>query len=82
MVERVEFEHKFELHTRERFYIENNECVNKVIPTRTAKEYRDANRDKIVVQKKQYCESNKEKILDQKKQYYEDNKERILRTLR
>ena len=29
IVEEVEFENKYELHNRERYYIENNECVNK-----------------------------------------------------
>ena len=78
MVEKVEFEDKFELHTRERFYIENNECVNKVIPTRTTKEYREDNKEEIAVKKKQYREDNKEEIAVQRKQYREDNKEEIL----
>jgi hypothetical protein len=34
---------KDELLRRERFHIENNECVNKVIPTQTYQEYRDKN---------------------------------------
>ena len=38
---------KAELKARERYYIENNECVNKHIPGRTKKEYYDSNRDKI-----------------------------------
>jgi hypothetical protein len=42
---------KDELHSRERFYIENNICINKNIPTRTEKEY-----------KKIYLEKNKEQI--------------------
>jgi hypothetical protein len=32
---------KSELESRERFYIENNQCVNKQIPTRTIKEWND-----------------------------------------
>ena len=32
---------KIELEKRERFYIENNKCVNKTIPTRSRKEYRE-----------------------------------------
>jgi fibrillarin-like rRNA methylase len=39
LVEILETETKQELHQRERFYIENNDCVNKNIPTRTKKEY-------------------------------------------
>ena len=36
-----------ELHARERHYIENNECVNKNIPGRSIKEYKDNHRDKL-----------------------------------
>jgi hypothetical protein len=32
----------------ERYYIENMECVNKVKPTRTFKEYYEENRDKLL----------------------------------
>ena len=32
---------KMELHAKERYYIENNDCVNKCIPTRTNKERND-----------------------------------------
>ena len=35
LIENVECETKRELEIRERFYIENNECINKVIPCRT-----------------------------------------------
>ena len=89
VVEKVEFEDKFELLTRERFYIENNECVNKYIPTRTVKEYYESykekfkqhyetNKDEILDQRKQYYEVNKDKVIDRSKQYYESNKERII----
>ena len=77
VVEKVEFEDKFELYTRERFYIENNECVNKQIPTRTTKEWCDDNKEEIKVKGKQYYEDNKEEIKVKSKQYYEDNKEEI-----
>ena len=68
---------KDELHARERYYIENNECVNKHIPTRTKKEYYEQNRDKIIEQKKEYRDTNKDKIAEQKKEYYEPNKYKI-----
>lgn len=38
LVEKVDCKDKKELHQRERWYIENNECVNKFIPNRTTKE--------------------------------------------
>ncbi len=49
---------KDELHARERSYIENNECVNKVIPGRTKKEWRIDNKEKI----REYRVNNKDKI--------------------
>ncbi len=51
-----------ELHKKERFYIEGNNCVNKCIPTRTYKEYNDANKEKA----KEYRLKNLEKIKKQK----------------
>ena len=42
---------KQELFEREKYYIQNNSCVNKIIPSgtqkKTQKEYRDANKDKL-----------------------------------
>ena len=40
-----------QLKTRERYYIENNECVNKYIPGRTKKEWGQDNKDKIKANK-------------------------------
>jgi hypothetical protein len=62
---------KEELFSRERYYIENNDCVNKNIPMRTQKEYRIENADKIKERSKEYYIDNKERS----KQYYIDNKE-------
>ena len=79
LIETVECEDKHQLKARERFYIENNECINKYIPGRTKKEankaYREQNKDKMKEQKKEadkaYREQNKDKI----KAYKEANKE-------
>ena len=38
---------KDELESRKAFYIKSMDCVNKVIPQRTKKEYREDNKDKI-----------------------------------
>jgi len=67
----------YQLKTRERYYIENNECVNKNIPTRTKKEYHEANRDKILVRNKEYKQVNKDKIAVQIKEYQEANKDKL-----
>jgi molecular chaperone DnaK (HSP70) len=68
---------KDELHARERFYIENNECVNKNIPCRTIKEYIEANKDKLNEKFKEYRDNNKDKIKECKKEYREKNKDKI-----
>ena len=47
LVENYSCETSHELHKRERFYIDNNECINHVIPTRTAKEYRQLHKEKF-----------------------------------
>jgi len=87
IVEEVEYENKYELHNRERYYIENNECINKFIPNRTRKQWREDNKEKIkqyyvdnkndiLERHKQYLKENKDKISKQTKEYYENNKER------
>ena len=73
LVEKYPCNDKLELHQRERYHIENNECINKVIPTRTDKQYYEDNKNKI----KQYYESNKDKIKEKNKEYREDNKDKI-----
>ena len=57
-------------------YIRTLECVNKNIPGRTNKEYREDNKDKIKAKNKQYYEKNKAN----KKQFYEKNKDKCKET--
>ena len=70
-----------ELRARERYYIENNICVNKLIPSRTKKEsqkeYYKENIDKIKEESKIYYQDNKEKIIEYKKEFYKENKDQI-----
>jgi len=74
---------KQQLETRERYYIENNECVNKNIPTRTISEWYEDNKDKLLLQNKEwyknnkYYLNNKDKILVQNQEYRTNNKEKI-----
>jgi hypothetical protein len=75
---------KEELHMRERFYIENNDCVNKQIPNRTQteikerdKQHRIDNVDYIKEQHKQYYIVNKDKVNEKHKQYRIDNANKI-----
>lgn len=77
LVENFPCNSKEELHKRERFYIENNSCVNKIIPGRTNKEWREANAEKIKKHKKEYNQENKEKILEYTRRYRIDHAEQL-----
>jgi hypothetical protein len=66
LVEEVVYEDKKQLEERERYYIENNDCINKNIPTRSNKEYM-----------KEYYQANKDAINDYHKAYYQANKDAI-----
>jgi len=68
-------ERKEQLHARERYWIENTECVNMVIPTRTTKEWRDDNKEKMDKYFKEYRECNKEKNKEVCKEYRKNNLE-------
>ena len=62
----------------ERKYIEELKAtLNKVIPTRTQKEYYDQNRDQVLKYKKEYQEQNREKIAEYQKDYREQNREQL-----
>lgn len=82
LVEECPCENKEQLNRRERFYIENNECVNKLIPTRTAKEYKEKyykdNLEYFKEMNKKYRETHKDELVKSKKEFYEVNKEKIL----
>jgi len=68
---------RLELETRERWWIENNVCINKSIPTRTAKEYQQDNKEQITQQRKQHYQDNREYLLQKRKEYQQENKEQI-----
>jgi hypothetical protein len=74
----IDCKDKEHLHKIERFYIESLKAeLNKNIPLRTHKEYREENKEDIQKKKKIYCENNKEEIAKRKKEYREENKEDI-----
>jgi len=47
LLEEYQCDNREQLHKRERYHIEKNNCVNKNIPARTLKEYQEANKDKM-----------------------------------
>jgi len=51
--------------------------LNKNIPTRTRKEYREDNKEVIAEKKKEYRKVNKEVLAEKKKEYHKVNKEVI-----
>jgi hypothetical protein len=64
---------------RERYWIEYyNANLNKIIPTRTNKEYYEDNKEQIVEYQKQYYEDNKEQLAEYNKKYRNDNKQQII----
>ena len=77
LVENYPCQSKAELEARERYYIENNICINKNIPTRTDKEYYEDNKEIIKEYKKEWRNNNKENIKKYSKNYYEINKDTI-----
>jgi len=77
LIENYPCSSRYELEARERYHIENTSCVNKALPTRTSKQYKEDNQDSIKVQKKQYNSNNKEHIAEKWKQYYNANKEHL-----
>tara|TARA_R110001592_G_scaffold346885_1_gene639753 strand:+ start:106 stop:558 length:453 start_codon:yes stop_codon:yes gene_type:complete len=60
LVELYPCNNRIELETRERYYIENNKCVNNYIPTRTKKEYEEQHRQQARERTKKWVEKNKE----------------------
>jgi hypothetical protein len=73
LVEEISCENREQLEAKERFYIDNNICVNKNIPARTIEEKRLL----YLLQKKEHYDNNKEEMIERSKKYYEANKEKI-----
>lgn len=77
-LEEFKFDERAQLNTRERYWLEELKAtLNKIIPTRTIKEWIEENKEQIAEQKKEYYEQNKDKIKEQRKEYWENNKEQI-----
>jgi hypothetical protein len=66
-----------ELTARERHWVETLQCVNRCLPGRTRKEYKEEHKEIITEWNKQYQEDNKEQIKEQRRNFREDHKEEI-----
>ena len=67
LVENYPCDNKDDLHVRERYHMESNECVNRLIPIQTQEE--------CIKKKKEYYQQNIEKILKYRLEHQEDKKE-------
>ena len=77
-IEQYSCDSKKELEIKERYYIDLlRPTLNKYIPTRTLKEYYEANKEYCKEKSKKYHEDNKEIINQKHKEYYKNNKEII-----
>jgi len=77
LVEKYGCMNRKQLESIERVYIEGYPCINKFIPTRTDKEYREKNKEKKKEYLKSYYQNNKHKIKEYQKKYRENNKHKI-----
>ena len=84
LIEEIFFDDKKELLEREKYYIDNLECINILKPIvskeeskKNKKRYHELNKEILNEKQKQYREANKEIIKEKKKQYREANKEII-----
>lgn len=77
LVENYPCNNKYELLKRERFYIENNDCVNKNIPTKTELEHRQEHREERRIKSKEWRKKNPNKFKKQMDNYRRLNGEKL-----
>jgi hypothetical protein len=77
LVENVNCSTKDELLARERWYIENNECVNKCIPGRSVSEWIENNKDDYLKKKREYYQNNKQHCSEKVKEWRTNNKDKV-----
>jgi hypothetical protein len=80
VVEEVKYEDKTELKIRERYYFENFDCINKIVPYATIEEINQrkierGKTEKGKAEKKAYYEANKEHLKRKSREHYTANKE-------
>jgi hypothetical protein len=77
LVESIEFNDKKELIARERYYIQNNDCVNKYIPSRTHKEYYIEHKEHFNQKGKEHYQNNKDQYRKNQKKWAIDHPDKV-----
>lgn len=77
LLEELEYDEKPLLLERERHWIENTDCENKNIPSRTKEEYRELNKEKQKKYMDVYYKENKQKQIDRVQEWRNNNRERF-----
>jgi len=75
LIEEHPCQNKDQLNKREGEYVRGNDCVNKVIPGRTVKEWREDNIEWVKERDSKYHEEHKEKRNQYGKKWREENEE-------
>ena len=60
---------------RERYYIENFDCINYLVPGQTHKEYREKHKEEKKQYNKEYREKHKDKVKDYREKHREETKD-------
>ena len=83
VIEEYEYEKKFELHSRERYYIEQlKPSLNRLIPTRTYAEWKQDNKEIISEKAKAHYKKHFERISIRNKNYAKKNAQVIKQYLK
>ena len=77
LLEAFSCDSKDKLTARESHYIRTLECVNKIIPDRNLKEWKDTNRDILIEKHRLYRKANQELIREKNRLYCKANQELI-----
>jgi hypothetical protein len=78
LIENYPCETKDELHRREGYYIQNTDCVNKLVAGRKKPEWIEANKEHLKTYKAQHHQKNKEKYNKKSSENYYNNKAHYL----
>jgi hypothetical protein len=69
LIEDYPCERREQLLQRERYYIETTDCVNKIIPLRTAHEWYEDNKEKYIARQTVWNNNNKDKLKEYQKTF-------------